>query len=102
MPEIDKPLRVGGDVRPPVKISGNQARYTELARRARLQGVVILELIVDRTGKVTDARVLQPLPMGLDKAAIDAVITWKYQPATFRGEPVAVYYNVKVEFRLDR
>ena len=102
LPENDEPLRVGGDVTPPIKIAGDQAKYTEIARRARIQGIVVLEIVVDRAGEVTETRVLKPLPMGLDGKAIDAVRTWKFRPATFQGKPVAVYFIVTVNFRLDR
>ncbi|HXT19958.1 MAG TPA: energy transducer TonB, partial [Thermoanaerobaculia bacterium] len=63
------PYRVGGEVTPPVKISGADPVYTELARRARLTGVVIVEALIDERGSVTSSRVLKGLPMGLDKAA---------------------------------
>ena len=94
------PYRVGGEVVPPRKISGDQPVYTEAARRARIQGVAILEALIDERGEVTSARVLKGLPMGLDDAAVDAVKTWKFTPAMRRGEPVAVYFILTVDFRL--
>jgi len=100
-PRIEGPIRVGGDVTRPIMVTGYTPEYTPIARRARIQGVVILEAAIDKLGNVTDARVLKPLPMGLDQAAIDAVMQWKFTPATLRGQPVAVYYNLTVSFRLD-
>jgi protein TonB len=44
--------------------------------------------------------VLKTMPMGLDQAAVNAVKTWKFKPATLNGRPVAVYYNLTVNFRL--
>jgi len=54
----------------------------------------------DRNGNVTDARVLKPLPMGLDNAALEAVKRWKFTPGTLNGQPVPVIYNLTVNFRL--
>jgi protein TonB len=62
--------------------------------------VVIVEAIIDKNGNVTNVRVLKPLPMGLDQAAVDAVENWKFKPATLNGKPVDVFYNLTVNFRL--
>lgn len=98
--EPEGPIRVGGDVQPPVKVSAPSPQYTEIARKARIQGVVIVEAIIDKEGNVTNVKVLKGLPMGLDTAAADAVKKWKFQPATLNGKPVAVIYNLTVNFRL--
>jgi len=96
----DKPVRVGGDVQAPVAINRIEPQYTELARKARIEGVVIIEAIIDRNGNVTDARVLKPLPLGLDQSALEAVKRWKFRPGTLNGQPVPVIYNLTVIFRL--
>jgi protein TonB len=62
--------------------------------------VVIVEAIIDEKGNVTNARVLKGQPMGLDKAAIDAVTRWKFKPATLQGRPVKVYYSLTVNFQV--
>jgi len=98
--EPEGPIRVGGDVQPPVKISAPSPQYTEIARKARIQGVVIVEAIIDKAGAVTNVKILKGLPMGLDTAAADAVKKWKFKPATLNGKPVAVIYNLTVNFRL--
>ena len=85
------PYRIGGAVTRPELISRSKPVYTEEARKARLQGVVIVEAIVDEQGVVTNARVLKGLPLGLDQKAIEAVQTWKFKPATLEGKPVPVY-----------
>jgi len=96
----EEPLRVGGEVSAPVKLSGRAPAYTETARRARIQGVVILEAIIDRSGVVTATRVLKGLPMGLDRQAEEAVRSWRFEPARRAGEPVPVWYALTVEFRV--
>src|SRR5689334_25447142 len=68
-----EPYRVGGEVTRPEKISGAPPVYTEIARRARIMGVVIIEAIIDEQGNVTETRVLKGLPMGLDRSAVEAV-----------------------------
>lgn len=94
------PLRVGGDVRAPVVVKRVEPVYTTAALKTRISGVVILELVINREGKVTEARVLKPLPFGLDQAAIDAVRQWQFQPGTLRGEPVDVIWNQVLNFTL--
>lgn len=97
----DTPVRVGGNVKAPVIVTRVEPVYTEVARRARIQGIVIIEAVIDRQGNVTEARVLKPLPMGLDQAALDAIRRWKFRPGTLNGQPVPVYYNLTINFRLD-
>jgi TonB family protein len=68
---------------------------------ARIQGIVIVEAVIDRQGNVTEARILKPLPMGLDQEALRAIRLWKFKPGTLNGQPVPVYYNLTVNFRLE-
>jgi periplasmic protein TonB len=98
--EPDGPIIVAGDVVPPEKIEAPQPVYTETARKARIQGVVIVQAIIDKSGVVTNVKVLKGLPMGLEQSAVDAVKRWKFKPATLNGKPVAVYYNLTVNFRI--
>ena len=96
----DEPMRVGGEVKEPVEISRVQPVYPEAARKARLQGVVILEAIITKEGHVDSVRILRGLNPLLDKAAMDAVSKWRYKAATFNNRPVPVYLTVTVTFRL--
>lgn len=93
-------LPVGGNVRPPEKTYFPQPRYTEEARQARIQGVVILEAIIDEAGLVRSVKVLKGLPMGLAESAVETVKQWKFKPATLEGKPVPVYFNLTVSFHL--
>lgn len=84
----------------PVKVHGVKPEYPELARQARLQGVVILRTLIDDEGNVVNIEILKELPMGLSEAAVDAVKQWKFEPAKLHGLPVPVNHNVSVNFRL--
>jgi metallo-beta-lactamase class B len=92
------PVRIGGTVSPPELVSSVPPEVPEVARKANVKGKVSLELIIDEKGDVTSAKVLKGLPMGLDRAAADAVKKWKYKPATSYGKPVKVYFPVTVTF----
>lgn len=100
-PVGDQPYRVGGDVKAPVVIRRVEPMYTEEARERRISGIVIIEAIIDRTGRVTDAKVLKPLPYGLDQMALDAIRQWEFRPATLNGEPVEVFFNLTMNFKLE-
>ena len=94
------PLRVGGNVRPPTPVYRVEPDYTEEARKARLQGIVIIEAIIDVEGNVTEARILKGLAGGLDQSAIEAVRQWRFKPGTLDGKPVPVIFDLMVRFRL--
>jgi protein TonB len=87
-------------VEPPVPVETVSPPYPELARRAHLEGVVVLEAIIGRDGFVRDVRVLRGVSPLLDPAALEAVRKWRYQPARIEGRAVAVYLSVTVTFSL--
>jgi protein TonB len=92
------PIPISGNVKAPIRIFAPDPLYPEPARQARIQGVVILQTIIDTLGKVTHVKVLKGLPEGLTESAVAAVTQWKFNPATLNGEPVAVYYMVTISF----
>jgi protein TonB len=100
-PKPDGPLRVGGDVKAPIVTRRVQPNYTEVARKGRIQGVVIIEAIIDKEGNVDHVKVLKGLPMGLSEEAETAVKKWKFRPGTLGGQPVDVIFNLTVNFTLD-
>ncbi len=101
-PEPEGPIRfvVGGNITEPQKLSGPNPIYPEAARRARIQGVVVLECTIGKDGRVQRVKVLRGLPLGLTETAVDAVNKWKFQPSTLNGKPVEVLYILTVRFNL--
>ena len=95
-------VRYNGTMTRPVQLSGRQPRYSELARRAAIQGTVILEAVIDKEGRVSNVRILKGLPMGLDTEAVAAVQDWIFEPAKLDGRPVSVYYTLTVNFQIQR
>jgi TonB family protein len=76
------------------------AEYTDKARKKKIQGSVVVTIVVTDEGTVRDARIVSGLEKDLDKQALKAVSAWKFEPATKDGKPVAVRIRVEVDFRL--
>lgn len=92
-----------GEITPPTLASRVTPVFPEQARKAGIDGVVILECTVGADGTVTDVRAVRSEPMGLTEAAVEAVKQWRYEPArTASGKPVAVFSTVTISFLLDR
>jgi protein TonB len=96
---VAHPVRVGGELKAPALIERVEPEYPPLAVRAQVQGVVILEAVVDRQGRVEDVRVLRSIPL-LDRAAIAAVRQWRYSPLLLNGKPERFVLTVTVSFSL--
>lgn len=92
-------IRVGGGVPPPKKMLDVPPVYPQVARDARVQGVVIIEATVAPDGTVSEARVLRSIPL-FDQAALTAVKQWRYEPTWLNGEAVPVQMVVTVNFTL--
>jgi TonB family protein len=76
-------------------------RYPSNARRAGVDGTVVLRGIVGTDGRIREVEILKDLPYGLGEAARDAVRRWRFRPAEYAGERIAVYYTVTVNYRLE-
>ncbi len=96
----DAPRPVGGEIAAPVKLFAPSPAYTEIARRAHIEGLVVVRATIDREGRVTDVLVEKGLGFGLDEAAIEAVRRWTFEPATLRGRPVPVFFHLTARFEL--
>jgi protein TonB len=92
-------LRAGQGVREPKRIAGSPPEYPLIARNARVQGVVILEAVINERGEVGRIKVLRSVPL-LDNAAITAVQQWRYTPTLLNGVPVSVLMTITVNFTL--
>ncbi|HWR14454.1 MAG TPA: energy transducer TonB [Terriglobales bacterium] len=92
--------RVGGGVSAPRILYAPDPDYSEEARKAKYQGTVVLWVVIGPDGRPRDIRVQRSLGLGLDEKAMEAVRTWKFDPARKDGQPVAVQINVEVNFRL--
>jgi TonB family protein len=90
----------GNGVSQPKLMHKVEPDYSKAARAAKLQGVVVLQVVVDANGKVMNPRVMKSLGLGLDEKAIGAVRKWKFAPGYKDGKPVAVAVTVEVNFRL--
>ncbi|MBW8876226.1 MAG: energy transducer TonB [Acidobacteria bacterium] len=93
-------LKVGAGTQRPELIGEPVRRYPPEARKAGMQGTVIVEAIIDQEGCARRSRVLKGVP-SLDGAALAAVQSWTFQPATRDGKIVAVYYVLSVAFSLN-
>jgi TonB family protein len=93
-------FRVGHGVKPPRVLYQREPEFSEPARKAKYQGTMTMGLIVDKEGHPYNIHILSPLGAGLDAKAVQAVETWKFQPAEKDGEPVAVQIAVEVSFHL--
>ena len=91
---------IEGTVTPPELVWKTEPQYTEEARRAKLQGTVILQIEIDQHGKVQTVSVRQSLGLGLDDRAIDTVRSWRFRPGRKNGQPVVTTAYVEVNFRL--
>lgn len=98
-PRRQDPVRVGGDVKPPERLSYRPPVYPHIAVAARVEGTVILEATIDANGVVQNVTVLRSVPM-LDRAAVEAVQQWRYTPTRLNGQAVPVIMTVTVTFSL--
>jgi TonB family protein len=93
-------LRAGGDVSRPQLIKKVEPAYTEEARAAKYQGVVVLYVVIEPDGTADSFRVVKSLGLGLDEKAIEAVQQWQFKPGIKNGAAVPVAATIEVNFKL--
>jgi protein TonB len=92
---------VGRNVKAPRVIRRVEPAYPLTARTNGVKGIVIMQVLIDKTGAVRQVMVLKGLTPDLSQAAVDAVRQWQWAPATLDGKPVDVVFNLTINFKLD-
>jgi TonB family protein len=98
---LRRTFEITEDIEPPVPLDQPRPEYSAEAREHKHEGVVVLRVEVGPDGRVSSATVQNPLGMGLDEKAQEAVRQWVYKPALKDGRPVAVQFDLSINFRLD-
>ncbi len=94
------PVALGPGVHAPRPLSAPDPQYSEAARKAKVNGSVVLALAINDKGDVDDVRVARSTDRRFEQNAMDAAKQWKFAPATKDGKPVAVQENIEMTFRL--
>ncbi|MBI4903629.1 MAG: energy transducer TonB [Acidobacteria bacterium] len=92
--------RPGGVLRPPAVLYQIEPEFSEEARKARVEGTVVLVVEVDEQGRAQNIQLRRSLGLGLDERAIEAVKKWRFRPATQNGKPVRHPALIEVHFHL--
>ncbi len=92
--------QVGGGVSEPVPIYQVYPEFSEEARKAKVEGIVMVNIHVEKDGLPSHVHVVQSIGMGLDDKAVDAVKQYRFKPAMENGKPVVVEMNVMVHFQI--
>lgn len=93
-------VRAVGEIKPPKLIKEVLPVYPEEARKEGVEGVVILEARTDKEGNVEAVQVLRGIDPHLNKAAMAAVLQWKYEPMYIKGKPNGIVFTITVRFKL--
>ena len=92
--------RIGTGIVPPQLRRQVRPQYTDEALARKIQGTVILEVVILKTGQVGPVRILRSLDRGLDLKAIEAVRQWQFKPGMFKSQAVDVIAEITVDFTL--
>ncbi len=98
--EPDVPLHVGGEVKAPVVIRRVSPLYPRTALAAHMNGTVIVECIIDKSGRIRDARVVSSTMSLFNQSAIDAVQQWQFAPGSLKGQAVDTIFDLTVTFKV--
>ena len=98
--EAPKKLTISSGVMQGNLVQKTVPQYPAIAKAARIQGTVVLQATISKTGEITNLRVISGPPL-LQQSAMDAVRTWRYRPYLLNNEPVEVDTTVNVIFNLD-
>lgn len=92
-------VRISAGVSSRLLVKKVSPQYPEDARRARVQGVVVLRADISKAGDIESVEMVTGPPVLVD-AAIDAVKKWKYKPYLLQGEPQEVETTIEIHFNL--
>ena len=98
--QLPTAIHYGDPITPPVPLNTVAADYSKKSRKAKIQGVVVVSLIVTADGLPTDMQIKQHLADDLDQSALNAASKYRFRPATLDGKPVPLRISVEVNFRL--
>jgi TonB family protein len=93
-------VRVGHGVTAPTLAYKVEPEYSEEARAAKLQGTVLLKVVIDVDGLAKDIEVINGQGLGLDEQAVAAIMRWKFNPGQKDGAPVPVVAQIEINFKL--
>lgn len=102
LPQLSPEKKTAGDVHAPEYTFRLFPEYPPQARHEKQEGKVVVESIIEKDGSVSNPRVLEHQPLGLDVSALYAICGWRFKPATLKGEPVRVYYTLTVNFKVEK
>jgi TonB family protein len=97
-----EPVKFLVGVVPPKLIKSVNPIYPEEAKKAGIEGIVILEATTDEYGRVVDVKVVKSVDPTLDQAALDAVKQWVYEPKVIDGKRRGITFTATVRFTLDK
>jgi protein TonB len=99
-PDATGPLPIGNGVKSPVVLHRVEPIYPPLAIRAHISGSVVLECIIDKSGRIRDVRVENSTFGAFEQPAIDAVRQWLFAPGTLNGQAVDTIFQLTVRFEV--
>jgi len=99
-PDAAGPLPIANGVKAPVVIRRVEPIYPMVALRAKMAGTVVLQCIIDKSGKIRDAHVVSSTFAAFEQPATDAVLQWLFAPGTLRGQPVDTIFELTVKFQV--
>lgn len=99
--DADKIYQVGDpSVSKVVVVHQRDPGYTKQARDKKIQGIVGIDLIVEKNGKAENVKVVKSVDPGLDANAVNAVKSWKFEPCRKDGHPVRCAVHIEVSYSL--
>jgi periplasmic protein TonB len=99
-PDASVPLPIGNGVKSPIVLHRVDPIYPQVALRARMNGSVVLECIIDKSGRIRDVRVENSSFAAFEQPAIDAVRQWIFAPGTLKGQAVDTIFQLTVKFQV--